>query len=71
MNALLKLPITPAIDKERILDNGRDVLRKEANALLLMADELGDNFHHAISMLSDPRLQRIIVTGMGMPDSNF
>lgn len=65
MNALLKLPTTPNMDKERIIANGRAVLEQESQALMQMAHELGDNFYQAVSMLSNHQLQRIIVTGMG------
>lgn len=65
MNALLKLPVTIEIDKERILKNGCDVLNKEAEALTTLANILDDNFYQAVSMLCDNHCQRIIVTGMG------
>lgn len=43
---------------------GRDVLRKEAEGLLTVADNLDENFCKALKILNSAR-SRIVVTGMG------
>jgi arabinose-5-phosphate isomerase len=47
-----------------VLAIGQDVVRTEANALLQLADGLGDSFTAAVELLVETR-QRVIVSGMG------
>jgi arabinose-5-phosphate isomerase len=47
-----------------ILENGRDVIRKEAEAVAELAERLDDNFVKAVELILKSK-GRVIVTGMG------
>ena len=47
-----------------ILENGRDVIRKEAEAVAELADRLDDNFVKAVELILNCK-GRVIITGMG------
>lgn len=47
-----------------ILENGRDVIRKEAEAVAELADRLDDNFVKAVELVLKCK-GRVIITGMG------
>lgn len=47
-----------------ILENGREVIKKEGQAIAELADRLDDNFVKAVKMILDCR-GRVIVSGMG------
>ena len=51
-------------DFEKTLNTGRQVLRTEANALLLLADNLAQNFVEAVDLIYNST-GRVILSGMG------
>ncbi|MBU1075937.1 MAG: KpsF/GutQ family sugar-phosphate isomerase [Spirochaetes bacterium] len=50
--------------KEEVLENGKEALQKEIDALELLKNKLDENFVHAVELLYKCR-SKVVITGMG------